>query len=403
MRRYFRTMALLLLCVGALGLAVGCSDLPTTVIAPLPPTAHPSPASRPILYLTLEGSAPPRHPQMNAVSQDGSRVTFPIGGGATWSPDGQWIAYVGGGTELRLTNTSGETKTVFTTHGTNEGLLERPMWSPDGRSIAVIVLTHAPRGPYANSLAIIDVTQQKVRGRYGFSNDVIHLPYHFTPADKFRWSPDGHKVLISWERAAVVSVDTGHVETISSRAVIAEWAPSSDAVYYFEVKGTGVTRPPYPPRELGAFYVKRLGSPGATIVMDEEAVAASGFRLTSPMHGVMTLSPSGSRLAISLGSKRAMTAADDVIRIYDLRGGGPPTLTTPAKTIQTEEKIVALEWGPDEHALAVVSTVRSGAGVDIKIKVLNLPSDKWRVLAGWRLMASMEIEVFTLKVLSWTQ
>jgi Tol biopolymer transport system component len=297
-----------------------------------------------------------------------------------------------------LINPSGESKTVFVTDGTKERILQRPMWSPDGRSIAVIVLTVAPRSPYTNSLAIIDVTQQNVRGRYAFSNDVIHLPFHFTPLDKFRWSPDGLKVLISWVSAVIISVDTGRVETISSEAIVAEWAPTSDAVYYFEVEGTRK-----PPRKLGGFYVKRLGQPPVTLV-DARRLATAGFTITAPMHGVMTLSPTGRWLALSLGSDKP---SESVLRLYDLGRGEPPALERAAKIVPTEERIAAVEWAPDESTIAVLSLrdpdPMGRQPPDVRIRLLYPATDEWKVLASWRLIAPMEIEVFTLKSLSWTQ
>lgn len=400
MRRLFTTMTPLLLCVGVLGVAVGSCAPPTTPIALHASAALPSPtASRPILYLTFEGAAPPRQPQWNAVSPDGSRVTLSIpGGGATWSPDGQWIAYVGArGTELRLTNTSGESQVVFETDRSKETMLHRPMWSPDGRSIAVIVLTLPSRSPDTNSLAIIDVGQRKILGRYPLSNDVVHLPNNFAPPDKFRWSPDGRKVLISWGSAAVIYVDTGWIETISRDPIVAEWAPDGEAIYYFAITRTPATT------ELSGFYMKRLGQPPVTLV-DPRQLAMSGFKFTkAPTYGIMVLSPTGSRLALSFGSDKPTA---DFLRFYDLRPGEPPALERPAKAVPIDEAVAALEWAPDERAVAVGSLLfrdtRGQQPPDVRIRLLDLATDEWKLLASWRLIDRREIYVFIDKALSWT-
>ena len=381
MNRTFTAITSFLLCVGGLGLAVASRG------------AQPVPAASaaiwPIVYLTLQGSDEP--PRIKCVSTDGSQVKLSVPGlGATWSPDGKWIAYVASPGELRLTNTSGETKKIFTADGTKQSILDRPMWSPDGGKIAVVVLTNSPGTPYANSLTIIDVNKAKVLGRHSFSGDVIHLPYHTSPPDKFRWSPDGKKILISWESAVAISVDKGDVETISKGPVIAEWAPDGEAVYYFEIAGAHTSTPP----TLGGFYVKHLGQPPVTLV-DAQGLAAAGFGITGPMYGVMALSPSGKQLALSLASDKPS------LRVYDLKTGEPPVLDKPAKALPVEGAVVALEWAPDERSVAVVE-LGKGSEADVNIRLFDLATDQGKSLASWRLNRE-DIEIFTLKVISWTQ
>lgn len=363
-----------------------------------PPIAPPAPprvaADRPIFYLTLEGERPPRRLRPRAIEADGRAVALEVpGGGATWSPDGQWIAYVANGTELRVMARDGAPRTVFRTEATTEGLLPRPAWSPDGRSIAMIVLSRRERGPFGHALTVVDVERGQARGRHALSPEVMRLPFHFTPPDKFRWSPDGRRVLVSWESAVIVEPATGRIEPVSQAAAVAEWAPRGDAVYYFEITGTEIGRTPRPDRGLGGFFVKRLGATAVTRV-DGRALARAGLRASAPMHGVMTLSPTTRRLAVAL-----LTAAGGGVRLYDVSTGEPPSLLQPAKEFTTEARVAALDWSPDERALAVLSVLNR----DVRLHRLDLDSGTWTSLASWSLLSGPEFEVFTQKMLSWSQ
>jgi dipeptidyl aminopeptidase/acylaminoacyl peptidase len=366
-----------------------------------PTTVPPPPAvARPILYGRLEGDRPPRTLRTRAVEADGQPVALEIpGSGATWSPDGSWIAYVADLRELRVMNRHGATRTLLKTDGTTEGLFPRPAWSGDGRSIAIIRLAHRPRGYFGHALTVVDVASGEARGRHVLSEDVIHLPRHFTPPDAFRWSPDGSRVLVSWESAAVVELATGRIEPVSRSAAVAEWTPRGDGVIYFEITGTELGRTPRPQRGLGGFFFK---SPGAAPVklVDGPALEAAGLRASGPMHGVMTLAPSGKRLAVALlNGARPATNAGSILRLYDVSAGNPPPLLQPSEEFTTDGRVAALDWSPDERALAVMSVHER----EVTLQRLDLAADAWTSLASWPLMAALELEVFTQKMLSWSR
>jgi hypothetical protein len=237
---------------------------------------------------------------------------------------------------------------------------------------------------------MIDVAERKVRSRYALPNGVITFPHHTSPPDKFRWSPDGRNILISWESALVIAVETGRNEAISSTPVVSEWAPGGDAVYYFEVTNAHTAEP----REFGGFYVKRLGE-AAIELMDQATLETAGFKIKGPMYGLMTLAPSGNKVAISSGSTEGN---GDIIRVYDFQAA-PLSLASPLQKVELKESTAALDWAPDEQSLAVVTVL----GSDIKVNLLDLVSGERKVLAKWQLLDGMEIEIFTLKALSWTQ
>ena len=377
---------------------VGCAmEFAPPSVAPPPP----EPArARPILYGRLEGDRPPRTLRTRAVEADGQPVALEIpGSGATWSPDGNWIAYVADLSELRVMDRHGATRTLLKTDGTSEGLFPRPAWSADGRSIAIIRLAHRPRGYFGHALTVVDVASGEARGRHTLSEDVMHLPRHFTPPDAFRWSPDGARVLVSWESAAVVEPATGRIEQVSRSAAVAEWTPRGDGVMYFEITGTERGRAPRPQRGLGGFFFKSKGA-APTKLVDGPALEAAGLRASGPMHGVMTLSPSGKRLVVALLSgARPITSAGSVLRLYDVSAGGPPALLQPTAEFTTDGRVAAVDWSPDEEALAVMSAHER----EVTLQRLDLTGGGWTSLVSWPLMAGLELEVFTQKMLSWTR
>ena len=53
----------------------------------------------------------------------------------------------------------------------------------------------------------------------------------------------------------VIDAVTGRAEVVTTKPVLAEWAPGSDAIYYFEIKKGEIRQN----ITLGAFYAKKLG------------------------------------------------------------------------------------------------------------------------------------------------
>jgi len=352
---------------------------------------------RPILHLDVERRGAQKRFVTTGIYPDGASLGRLVPAvGATWSPDGTSFAYIDPPLPLVryselliLRNLSGEEHTILFSFQTGERLLYGwwgPIWSPDGRKIAVISLKPLSR-PLVASVAIIDVSEKKVRALHRLPEETISLPWYMSPPNKFRWSPDGRKILVAWENAVVIDAKTGETEQISAKHVVAEWTPESDGIYYFEIgRSDG----------FAGCFLKRLGSDSPRELMDEERLAAFGLTRLAFVHGIMTLAPSGVRLAIAGGSPVGL-------HIYELKEKGPIIVNNPTRSFETREviTITALEWAPDEKSLAFMTMTKDG----VRIKLLDLATGEWRTLTtieGVEFRVP-DIDVLAFKVLSWTQ
>jgi WD40 repeat protein len=297
-----------------------------------------------------------------------------------WSHDGTLFAYVAEkGTALRVeTMEATGGKTIFTA-AAGERMSPWPAWSPKELRLAVILNESRPSN---YSIVVIDATDGKVRSRHSLPDFNPGLP-----PNKFRWSLDGRKILLSWVTTLVIDTETGAIERISHLPIRAEWAPDSQAVYFFNND------------DLGDFFTQKLGSTNAVKLTDRaqlEAVGLTSHRWLLP--GVlMSLSPQGSWLAIAGGSTRGGVGR---IHIYDLRGGKTAALARPSRQFETEDVITALEWAPDENSVAVVALAK-----EVRIRHLDLSTGAWTTLATVPLRLRVpEIDVLGLiRTLSWAQ
>jgi hypothetical protein len=210
----------------------------------------------------------------------------------------------------------------------------------------------------------------------------------------------GRKILVSWENAVVVDVDSGQVETISSTPVIAEWASEGDAVYYFEIENRAV---------LGNFHVRRLDTGSPVLLMERARLASIGLKSGSMGGGRLALSPSASKLAIATGSTKGGVSS---LTIYEVKKGETIALDRPIHSFQTQEVLTALEWAPGENSVAVVAVsvgrsvtqdpASSPVMTNCVIKTLNINTGEWNFLANVTIEPT-EFEVLGLKTLSWTR
>ncbi len=324
--------------------------------------------------------------------QTGTLVQTP---GAVWSPDGMWIAYVTQqGQALKLTDLQGQERTILETFDW-EPIYAWPVWSPDGRKIAVITVQWCEIGSRISSIVIIDVSEGSVLTRY-WPYDFWEAggtelgPTNITLPGHIRWSPDGQKILVSWDKVVVIDVGTGDAEEVSSVPVLAEWGPDSDAVYYFAIEALDGPRD----QTLGDFFVKRLGAVGSIKLIDREHLEALGLTAQRPVLGLMTLSPRGSKLAVTVGSTGGGFSE---VHIYDLMEEETVAFAMPSQSFEASSLIAALEWAPDESSLAAVVVAEEGLNID----VLNLTEGDWRTLA------TVPVELRQIsglgKFLSWTQ
>lgn len=269
-------------------------------------------------------------------------------------------------------------------------------------------------------MVIVDIASGQLR-RYALPAGVLPGPFVAVKPenfpDKFRWSPDGRSVLVPWQKAVVLDVDTGMSRVIADQPSLAEWAPGADGVYYFTKDSRSGA--------LGNFHYRRLdGSPPVTI-MNADAVRALGWgESRGLLSGSMTLSPRGSRLVVAAPSTGGTSHR---LRIYDVRPGEMVDLARATREVETGDIITALEWAPNETALATMGiafTKRPGTvkirrpppGVleirleltepaGVAVKVVDLATGVWRTVANVDvpLDDSDTIAMLGSKTLSWSQ
>jgi hypothetical protein len=352
-------------CLLALGgILTGCATI-----------AEPGTAAQPILYLDVEGDTL----LVRGVYLDASRVTLriarydPLRAMPMSSRDARWLAYVTGDREsgrvvLELGDLGGGNKTILALEKTD--VIAHPIWSPDGRSLALLLLDAQHRSPF---IVVVDPGDQQHRSQYRVPLKLDDLGAARQVRPSFRWSPDGRKILVAMGAGAfVVDIANGVVETVANAPVLAEWSSSSDGVYLAEVSGAA-TDPDY----LGSFSFRPLGPATSTRIMDRERIKALGLAdIGASIRGTMRLSPKGSRLVL-WGSRTNADKVSSVIHVYDLTGGQTGAFDRAFKTARIDEELAAVEWGPDDHSLAAVTMADGG----IRIKVLDLRTGAWRTLA----------------------
>lgn len=291
-----------------------------------PPTKKAELPPRPILYFdgeNLEGGG--RELVIKGVYPDGRQLgTLTRGKIAGWSPDGMWFAFFADGKDgpdtVNLMNLQGVVKTIFTS-GPGERIFSvgwQSIWAPEGKRIALI-LQH--RDDF--SVAVVSVADSHIISRHRLPSTAVQGPTY-----KLRWSPDGRKILLVSGTTLVVDTLAGTVKTIAEKPTPAEWSPGSDAVFYFD----GLWK-------IEDFLLRKLGSGKSLKLMDKGRILASGLGQPVLIHGVlMTLSPSGSKLAIAGGSTKGRNGT---VHVYDLTKTGVPTLDKPSARFESKNVIIS--------------------------------------------------------------
>ena len=130
--------------------------------------------------------------------------------------------------------------------------------------------------------------------------------------------------------------------------------------------------------------------------MDSQAVTASGLVRSPFNHGLLTLSPTGAKLALATGIANGGVA----LRVYGVGADELIALDRPSISFPTADVLTAVEWAPDESSLAAIA-----AGNEFRIVLADLATGQWRTLSfiHWKPQFE-EIDLLGLaKALSWTQ
>jgi len=324
-------------------------------------TTHSGPCQgdRPILF--LEG----------AVCADGTAVSVDetTGAGNSWSPTGEEQAFVTANAKtLKLRSQSGAEHVLYRAPK-RVSLVHRTAWSPDGATVAVLMLdatgfnggivlgTHIPA--YRPSLAVIDAQTGRLRRRIALSPSIVNMPYITNPPDTLAFAPDGSRVLISWDSPAVADLRTGHVDHLWQTPAVAAWSPTGQVIF-LDVIGR---------QRFGALY-SWSASAGAQVIMSEDAVRQAGIIAEHGFeYGQMRLSPDGRTIAI-----RTTQNGKTGIAVATWTGTG---IGDDLKPLMTSGAVWDFDWSPDSSRIAAV--VVDGSTADVEM--LQTDNGTWTTLS----------------------
>src|SRR6266540_1602386 len=218
LRRVGTALLALAIAAGAITLAVvafgggkGSAPVATSPFAPETTSAVPRPENGDALVYARPGPDETRQ----LTSQDGPPFTYDPDSEPAWSPDGQWIAFVRGiasfgpgGLETGRTygiwvvRPDGSDMHAVTTTKSETVYPMTPAWSPDGRSIAYVVVDRGRTEVHA-------IEADGTGDRTGVSFSCPDADTACGPArGSLSWSPDGTSLLFGIEETVQAPADS---------------------------------------------------------------------------------------------------------------------------------------------------------------------------------------------------
>ena len=349
---------------------------------------------RPILHMDEEKTGIVTMVVTKASHPDGrERQTVVSAVGATWSPKGDQIAYVSPtGQQMNVANLEGEDRTLINSSGQWRPFYAWPSWSPDGGRIALIEVGWCMDGDRISDVLVVDVVSGKHTDRYGphdfwRADATEDGPRAFSMPEALRWSPDASKLLISWDKAVVLDFATGKIETVSEKRIIAEWAPDSHSVYYFDAQRREDGR------VVTSISVKRLGDDEPTTLADAARLSELGIvGEPGPIPALMALSPTGETMALAVGQSYESAR----LELHDLSGGASLDPAAPTASFPVEGRLLAMDWSPDGGSIAVLA---AGADNVTTLRVVDTTTGQWTAVGTPAVETRVVDEIPT--VLSW--
>jgi WD40 repeat protein len=328
-----------------------------------------------LLYFEREGDLI----AIRAAARDGSPLGGTIAHGRVIgrSPDGGRFAYHGRTPAyddyVAVMSLTGERTVVFEA-GSDEfvsrGWLS--VWSP-GNRLAVLVQS-GPRGK--PSLVLLELGGERPPVRHRLPGNVFPRTFQFPffgewPPYAVRWSPDDRHLLIAGRRTIVVDVASGRSRQLHDRPAIADWAPSGAGIFVLEARREGV-----PDMRFAALTDRR-----SRVAIGTAELVQAGLGETILLHTpILKVSPSGKRLAIA-GTAHG-ESVDGIILLYDLPAGQDVPAPVPSSVLRPGAPVLALEWSPDETALALLAfDPTEDPGRPLAIRILDLASGEQRTVA----------------------
>lgn len=312
----------------------------------------------------------------------------------SWAPDGEQLVVLAPDGDFNY-------PAVFDLSGSGHYLfperpegsyLYRPIWSPDGRSIALI--RHARSG---FAFVVVDAETAEIRAEGEIPEKfTADFPYFTAGIDTFSWSPDSKKLVLSWEGVLLFDVENEKVHVASNQFALAFWPPDSGGVCVLQYEREGPN-----PVVLGHLRRFEMDTGILRDIATPNDLASAGIDSAKWLHtGAIQLSPDGTYVALSMGN---LETESDAIRIYDASVNCIEDLTQPLQVIETE-LVPVMEWAPGGGALAVIEQVKStGPAFSFEARVIDFEMNDRVTLVGFEL-EGIEVDVLALVgVLAWSR